>query len=319
MVETDEYFESEKRGKIYRKELTQIKNKYGHKNLDLYIKSFKDLKKKYSVSDRWGGYTFFIDDCLELGHYDVAIEEWNNLMEEEWYGFNMRWKYHDFHLPYLLKFEYLTKQSVVSGQNVFRMGGWKKLTNYGVENIEEIKKAIDILILKEGSFFKLIWWDYNFDVNYSNSTQLKKDVGHTFRIFCKKCLEEAEHIGRSAENYFRKNSGIPEIGEGWVSETHLYYEIKKLLSHKVIHHGRPKWLGRQHFDIWIPSLNIAVEYQGAQHDRPVDFFGGEEAFKKNQRRDETKKKLCMENNVRLIEVREGYKIKEIIKEMHMIK
>ena len=121
---------------------------------------------------------------------------------------------------------------------------------------------------------------------------------------------------RELENCMRIEKGLPKIGEGWVSETTLYYEIKNELPKlEVLHHGRPEWLGLQHFDIWIPSLNVAVEYQGAQHDRPVDFFGGEEAFKKNRERDERKKKLCIENNVRLIEVREDYKIKEIIKEI----
>ena len=307
--------EQEKRNRSYRKELRELKQKYARKKFDLYHMHYNDLKKKYNVGERWDGYTFFVDDCLVLDKYDIAIKEWNNLMEEEWIGFDMRWTYHDFHLTYLLKFEYLTKRSIVTGQNVFRMGGWKKLTKFGIERIEEIKKAIDILIQKEGSFFNLIWWDYNFDVNYLSSVQLKKDVGHTNRIFYKKCFEKAEELGRAAENYFRKHSGVPSIGEGWVSETHLYYEIKNALTCKVIQHGKPKWLGRQHFDIWIPSLNVAIEYQGTQHDKPIKFFGGEKGFEENQKRDDRKKQLCKKNNIKLIEVREGYNLNEVLNQI----
>ena len=46
----------------------------------------------------------------------------------------------------------------------------------------------------------------------------------------------------------------------------------------VVHHGRPEGLGRQHLDVWIPEWKVAVEFQGDQHDRPVGFFGGDEAF-----------------------------------------
>ena len=55
-------------------------------------------------------------------------------------------------------------------------------------------------------------------------------------------------------------------------------------------HGRPNWLGRQHFDVGFQEENIAVEYQGAQHDKPVDYFGGEKAFLAN-RKNLMKKKM----------------------------
>jgi hypothetical protein len=41
----------------------------------------------------------------------------------------------------------------------------------------------------------------------------------------------------------------------------------------VIAHGQPKWLGRQHIDIWIPALNVGIEYHGLQHFQPVGFSG----------------------------------------------
>lgn len=33
-------------------------------------------------------------------------------------------------------------------------------------------------------------------------------------------------------------------------------------EHKVIYHINPKWLGRLFLDIFIPSLNIGIDYQG---------------------------------------------------------
>lgn len=120
-------------------------------------------------------------------------------------------------------------------------------------------------------------------------------------------------IIRDAENTWREEQGIPRVGEGWVSETKLFYAIKSALPDlKVVQHGRPKWLGRQHLDIFLPELAVAIEYQGSQHDTPVAFFGGEKAFLETQKRDKRKLNLCQRHGVRLIYAREGYDLSELL-------
>ncbi len=106
---------------------------------------------------------------------------------------------------------------------------------------------------------------------------------------------------------------MPKIGEGWISETKLFYQLKdEFNEHIVLQHCKPKWLGRQHFDIYFPILNIAVEYQGKQHFEAVEYFGGHEALKQNILRDNRKKDLALKNNCELIYVEPGYNIKDII-------
>jgi len=108
---------------------------------------------------------------------------------------------------------------------------------------------------------------------------------------------------RRAENDVRANRGVPSVGEGWVSETDLYYRVRSLLPGEIVqHHGKPVWLGRQHLDIWIPSRMAAIEYQGIQHFRAIDFFGGETAFEDRKRRDAGKRTLCEKHGVRLLEI-----------------
>jgi len=110
-----------------------------------------------------------------------------------------------------------------------------------------------------------------------------------------------------AENLVRESKGLPKIGEGWISETELFYKIKKAFpKHKVIHHGRVEWLGMQHFDIYFPKINIAIEYQGKQHTEPIEFFGGETGLSQRIKNDMIKKKKCEENECTLIEVFPGY-------------
>ena len=110
---------------------------------------------------------------------------------------------------------------------------------------------------------------------------------------------------------------IPRIGEGWISETELYYKLQRAFPDSdVLHHASPKWLGRQHLDIFIPAYSVGVEFQGTQHDEPVNYFGGQEAFNAIKRRDARKKRNCKKNGVHLIEVRSGYDFNELI---HLIR
>ena len=86
----------------------------------------------------------------------------------------------------------------------------------------------------------------------------------------------------------------------WVSEQKAYM-IVKLLFPDAIYQYTADWLKEQSLDIFIPSINIAIEYQGLQHYRAIDFFGGEVAFEKTKKRDEIKRKKCSEQGVILIE------------------
>lgn len=63
----------------------------------------------------------------------------------------------------------------------------------------------------------------------------------------------------------------------------------------------PSWLNGQRIDVYIPSINVGFEYQGEQHHRAVDCFGGEFGLAKTKERDERKQRLCRENGIKLIE------------------
>ena len=85
----------------------------------------------------------------------------------------------------------------------------------------------------------------------------------------------------------------------WKSEQSLFTLVKKIYP-DALFQFRPRWLEPQNLDIYIPSLNVGIEYQGIQHYESINFFGGEEAFANRQRLDERKKELCLVNGLRLI-------------------
>lgn len=115
-------------------------------------------------------------------------------------------------------------------------------------------------------------------------------------------------LTRDAENAARVETGVPRVNEGWVSEMTLLREIQAAFPDvRVIHQARPGWLAPQSLDIYLPDYNIGIEYQGVQHSKPVEHFGGADAFERQQARDGMKWGLCQENGCVLIEVHPGYK------------
>lgn len=106
---------------------------------------------------------------------------------------------------------------------------------------------------------------------------------------------------RDAENVVREMKGIPKIGERWINETMLFNYIDIMFpEHVVKREASPDWLDQQRLDIYIPAINLAVEYQGQQHYKAVELFGGKEGLKKTKERDILKARKCKQQKVDLI-------------------
>lgn len=54
------------------------------------------------------------------------------------------------------------------------------------------------------------------------------------------------------------------------------------------------------FDFYLQEYNTCIEYDGVQHFEPIEYFGGEEAFKQRQINDNIKTQYCTDNNIQLI-------------------
>lgn len=56
------------------------------------------------------------------------------------------------------------------------------------------------------------------------------------------------------------------------------------------------------FDFYISNYNCCIEYDGEQHFKSIDYFGGEEHLKIQQQRDNIKTRYCEDNNIKLIRI-----------------
>ena len=130
---------------------------------------------------------------------------------------------------------------------------------------------------------------------YASSFKVK------YGAYIKKVEIEKEIDEREAENIVREIKGVAKIGERWINETLLFNYINILFPNfEVKREASPLWLGNQRLDIFIPELDLAIEYQGEQHFKAVDIFGGKEGLKKNKERDKDKLSKCKINKIKLI-------------------
>ncbi len=57
------------------------------------------------------------------------------------------------------------------------------------------------------------------------------------------------------------------------------------------------------FDFYLPYYNLCIEYDGIQHFKPIEYFGGDMAFKEIVKRDLIKTNYCLLNNICLLRIR----------------
>lgn len=84
-----------------------------------------------------------------------------------------------------------------------------------------------------------------------------------------------------------------------ISEHNLYNIVKERFPDAEFQ-KKFDWLGELSLDIYIPSKKTAIEYQGEQHFRPVEAFGGKSAYKRQVVNDKRKIKRCQEHGIRLL-------------------
>lgn len=116
---------------------------------------------------------------------------------------------------------------------------------------------------------------------------------------CKKC----NHIWNVTPYSILAGTGCPNCkkskGEIKISEF-LTSENITYVSQKTFNNCRDKL--PLPFDFYLPDYNICIEYDGEQHFRSVEFFGGEEKFEELKKHDNIKNNYCKENGIDLLRI-----------------
>lgn len=115
-------------------------------------------------------------------------------------------------------------------------------------------------------------------------------------------------IAYELRNDVRAAMNLPlKEGEGSVSERHMREWLNEIINTKKFsphYNFKADFLQGMHFDVFYPSLNLAFEFDGAQHFMPVRFGGNKEEaikiFELTKRRDKKKNEICNRLGIKLV-------------------
>ena len=91
-----------------------------------------------------------------------------------------------------------------------------------------------------------------------------------------------------------ESKGEKNIGK-WLNDNNIRYVSQKIFNDC-------KYIRPLPFDFYLPDYNICIEYNGMQHYKPINYFGGEINFEIQQKRDNIKRNYCKNNNIKLLEI-----------------
>ena len=193
---------------------------------------------------------------------------------------------------------------------------------YDYSKVEYVNGHTKVCIVcpKHGEFWQT-------PASHLSGKKCPKCSHHSYRYTNESFITEAREVhgdkyDYSKIEYINNHTKVciicPKHGEFWQTpvehlrgcgckyckESHLEGEIRVALKAYGIAFKYDvrdiEWLRPLTYDFFIPEYRIAIECQGEQHFRPVEYFGGIEKYNELVKRDEEKKKLSDENNVRLL-------------------
>jgi len=133
-------------------------------------------------------------------------------------------------------------------------------------------------------------YDYSL-VEYKGCNEKVKIICPTHGIF-----------EQTARNHYR-GSGCPKCRESHGARATRKFLISNKINFKAEHIFETcKYKDYLKFDFYLPDYNTVIEFQGEQHFRSVEYWGGDEDFEIRKKRDETKRDWCLKNGVKLIEL-----------------
>ncbi len=121
-----------------------------------------------------------------------------------------------------------------------------------------------------------------------------------------------DYVFKQVANNHLKGNGCPicntSQGEKMIKKILDYLKIDCVQQMKF---DDCKDIGNLMFDFYIPKYNKCIEFDGIQHFKSVDAFGGVTGLESIKRRDNIKNLYCRDNNIGLLRI--NYKEKQYVK------
>ena len=115
------------------------------------------------------------------------------------------------------------------------------------------------------------------------------------------CPEHGDWVASSACNHVKLKTKCPQCGRKSTGEEAV---AEELVRRGLVFTRQAKFpsLPRLSFDFYLPSMGLLIEFDGEQHFRPIEFFGGKDSFLITRERDERKNRWAWENGYMLMRI-----------------
>lgn len=194
--------------------------------------------------------------------------------------------------------------------------------NYTLVRYENMKSKIDIICSKHGIFSQKS--SAHLDGNGCPKCSGKNKTSKEF-------IEECLNIHKGIYSY--QNTEYVKSSDKIIVTCSMHGDFKQKASTHLSGHGCPKCKSSKgelkimeyliknninhfqeynfndcriklplKFDFYLPKHNICIEYDGVQHFKSIDFFGGYERLKYTQLCDSIKDTYCIDNSINLIRI-----------------
>jgi len=94
-----------------------------------------------------------------------------------------------------------------------------------------------------------------------------------------------------------KSSHGENIIHNYLKLNEINYESEFTFTGCISHNKR-----KLKFDFYLSEYNLCIEYDGEQHFKSMEFFGGEKGFVKIKNNDKIKDEYCRNNNIHLLRI-----------------
>jgi len=108
---------------------------------------------------------------------------------------------------------------------------------------------------------------------------------------------------QNPSNHYHNRRGCPGC-----SESKGEREIRIFLDNNDIEYIEEftikgcKDVNKLRFDFYLPEYNTCIEFDGLQHFKPIERFGGVEYFEDIKKKDKIKNEFCFDNKIELIRI-----------------
>lgn len=260
-----------------------------HKDKGIQLKTLSSVINRDTLGCKYCGYEESKRKQIDLNLYDEMRECFKKngllLLDTEYKGVNHKYKCSCLKNPEHGVFYKGYDDVKYSNQGCPRCS-YEQLINFHRYDVEYYKNIIE----SKGYIF--------INVEYNH----RDNGGTKIYYICPKHKEHGVQVQHVSKIYtqgcsYCSSSNGEKIIEKYLNENNIEYipqfKFKEL-----------KGVGGAmlSYDFFIPLYNYLIEFQGIQHEKAIDIFGGEKQLKTQKEHDSRKRKYAFENGYELIEI-----------------